>query len=182
MRPAINLPTEVRPPVSSGEACIPQASGDVGATSSLRSQPRTNDRVHQQVAALENLRHNIERPPAVPIEDAAKLLQMSVRTLYRRRAQFEHRRQHRHLYFTLRGIQEHIEMEQYNPTASFDISSTRYTNQPEISHQSEITFSPSAISVPVDEATRFGVRMTYLGPTKKTYTSPKRPRNNHSLS
>jgi hypothetical protein len=68
------------------------------------------------------LRSDLENVPAVPIEQAADLLELSVRTLYRRRGEFEHRRHKRHLYFTLRGIKEHIEIEQYNPTASFDVT------------------------------------------------------------
>jgi hypothetical protein len=75
-----------------------------------------------ETAAVLKLRQELERLPAVPIEEAAILLNMSVRTLYRRRAEFEHRRQRRHLYFTLRGIKQHIEIEQYNPTSSFDIT------------------------------------------------------------
>ena len=78
--------------------------------------------VTEYVAAVVRLRQDLERPPAVPIEEAAELLGISVRTLYRRRSEFEHRRQNRHLYFTLRGIQEHIEIEQYNPSLSFNVT------------------------------------------------------------
>jgi hypothetical protein len=74
------------------------------------------------VAAVVKLRAEIENIPAVSIEQAAQLLDLSVRTLYRRRGEFEHKRLKRHLYFTLRGIKEHIEIERYNPTASFDIT------------------------------------------------------------
>jgi hypothetical protein len=77
-----------------------------------------------EIAAVLRLRQELERLPAVPIEEAATLLNMSVRTLYRRRAEFEHRRQRRHLYFTLRGIKQHIEIEQYNPTPPFDITTS----------------------------------------------------------
>jgi len=76
------------------------------------------------LAAVVQLRQNLERPPAVPIEEAATLLNMSVRTLYRRRGEFEHRRQRRHLYFTLRGIKQYIEIEQYNPTPSYDVTNS----------------------------------------------------------
>ena len=71
---------------------------------------------------LVKLRAELETVPAVPIEQAAELLEVSVRTLYRRRGQFEHRRQKGHLYFTVRGIQQYVELEQYNPTPSFDIT------------------------------------------------------------
>ena len=99
-----------------------------GSPSSLGVPIRQTPRVlvgsprQMETAAVLKLRQELERLPAVPIEEAAILLNMSVRTLYRRRAEFEHRRQRRHLYFTLRGIKQHIEVEQYNPTPSFDIT------------------------------------------------------------
>jgi hypothetical protein len=71
---------------------------------------------------LVRLRAELETVPAVPIEQAAVLLELSVRTLYRRRGQFEHRRHRGHLYFTVRGIQQYVELEQYNPTPSFDVT------------------------------------------------------------
>ena len=76
------------------------------------------------LASVLKLRSDLENVPAVPIEQAADLLELSVRTLYRRRGEFEHKRHKRHLYFTLRGIKEHIEIEQYNPTSSFDITNS----------------------------------------------------------
>ena len=82
-----------------------------------RSDPR-----NPELASVVKLRTDLEIVPAVPIEKAAELLEMSVRTLYRRRREFEHKRQKGHLYFSLRGIKQHIEIEQYNPTASFDIT------------------------------------------------------------
>lgn len=74
------------------------------------------------LASIAKLRAELETVPAVPIERAAELLEVSVRTLYRRRSEFEHQRRKGHLYFTLRGIKQHIELEQYNPTPSFDIT------------------------------------------------------------
>jgi hypothetical protein len=74
------------------------------------------------LAALVKLRAELDTLPAVPIEQAAELLDVSVRTLYRRRGQFEHRRRKGHLYFTVRGIQQYVELEQYNPTPSFDVT------------------------------------------------------------
>jgi hypothetical protein len=68
------------------------------------------------------LRAELETVPAVPIEQAAELLEVSVRTLYRRRGQFEHRRCKGHLYFTMRGIRQYVVLEQYNPTPSFDVT------------------------------------------------------------
>jgi len=93
-----------------------------GPTKSLASGTCITPGTEEQIASVVRLRCELERPPAVPIEQAASLLNISVRTLYRRRAEFEHRRQKRHLYFTLRGIQEHIEIEQYNPSPSFDVT------------------------------------------------------------
>ena len=75
------------------------------------------------LSALVKLRAELETVPSVPIEQAAELLDVSVRTLYRRRGQFEYRRRKGHLYFTVRGIQQYIELEQYNPTPSFDVTS-----------------------------------------------------------
>lgn len=72
------------------------------------------------LASLVKLRAELETVPAVPIEQAAELLDVSVRTLYRRRGQFEHRRRKGHLYFTVRAIRQYVELEQYNPTPSFD--------------------------------------------------------------
>jgi hypothetical protein len=80
------------------------------------------DAGNPDLASIAKLRTELETVPAVSIEQAAELLELSVRTLYRRRAQFEHRRRKGHLYFTLRGIKQHIEIEQYNPTPSFDIT------------------------------------------------------------
>ena len=74
------------------------------------------------LASITKLRTQLETVPAVPIERAAELLELSVRTLYRRRAQFEHSRRKGHLYFTLRGIKQYIELEQYNPTLTFDMT------------------------------------------------------------
>jgi hypothetical protein len=74
------------------------------------------------LASIAKLRTELETIPAVSIEQAAELLELSVRTLYRRRAQFEHKRRKGHLYFTLRSIKQYIELEQYNPAASFDIT------------------------------------------------------------
>ncbi len=79
----------------------------------------------QDVASVVRLRTEIETVPAVPIERAAELLELSVRTLYRRRGEFEYRRRKGHLYFTVRGIQQYIELEQYNPTPSFDVTNVR---------------------------------------------------------
>jgi len=74
------------------------------------------------IASLVRLRAELETVPAVSIEQAAELLELSVRTLYRRRSEFEHRRRKGHLYFTLRGIQQFIEVEQYHSTSSFDVT------------------------------------------------------------
>jgi helix-turn-helix protein len=76
----------------------------------------------RDLESITRLRVRLESVPAIPIEKAAELLDLSIRTLYRRRGEFEHRRHNRHLYFTLRSIKEHIEIEQYNPTPSFDIT------------------------------------------------------------
>ena len=75
----------------------------------------------QDVASVVKFRAELETVPAVSIEQAAELLEVSVRTLYRRRGQFEHRRSKGHLYFTVRGIQQYVELEQYNPTPTFDV-------------------------------------------------------------
>ena len=77
---------------------------------------------HPNIAVIAKLRTELEAVPAVPIEQAAELLELSVRTLYRRRGQFEHRRRKGHLYFTVRGIQQYVELEQYNPTPTFDVT------------------------------------------------------------
>jgi hypothetical protein len=81
-----------------------------------------NSKQARDLASVVKFRAELATVPAVPIEDAAELLELSVRTLYRRRGEFEHKRQKRHLYFTLRSIKEHIEIEQYNPTLRFDIT------------------------------------------------------------
>jgi hypothetical protein len=75
-----------------------------------------------ELASVIKLKTDLEAVPAVPIEQAAELLDISVRTLYRRRSEFEHKRSKRHLYFTLRSIKQHIEIEHYNPTSSFDLT------------------------------------------------------------
>ena len=80
--------------------------------------------MHPDIASITKLRTELETLPAVPIEQASELLQVSVRTLYRRRGEFEHRRRRGHLYFTLRGIRQYIEIEQYNPTPTFDATLT----------------------------------------------------------
>ena len=80
--------------------------------------------MHPDLALITKLRTELETLPAVPIEQASELLQVSVRTLYRRRGEFEHRRRRGHLYFTLRGIRQYIEIEQYNPTPTFDATLT----------------------------------------------------------
>lgn len=74
------------------------------------------------LASVAKLRAALESVPSVPIEKAAELLNLSVRTLYRNRSEFEYKRHKGHLYFTIRSIKEHIEIEQYNPTSSFDIT------------------------------------------------------------
>jgi hypothetical protein len=76
------------------------------------------------LGAVANLRTELDAIPAVSIEEAAELLEVSVLTLYRRRAEFEHRRRKGHLYFTLRSVKQHIELEQYNPTFSFDATTS----------------------------------------------------------
>ncbi len=82
----------------------------------VRSAPSDPD-----FASVLKFRRELEDLPAVPIEEAARLLKKSVRTLYRRRANFEYKRVKRHLYFTLRSIREQIELE-YNPTAVYDLT------------------------------------------------------------
>ena len=77
------------------------------------------------LAAIANLRGELDAIPAVSIEKAAELLEVSVRTLYRRRAEFEHRRRKGHLYFTLRSVRQYLELEQYNPTLSFDATASK---------------------------------------------------------
>ena len=84
---------------------------------SVRSAPG-----NPALASIVKLKRQLEDLPAVTIEVAAELLGISVRTLYRKRAHFEHKRQSGHLYFTLRGLKEHIEIEQYNPTSAFDVT------------------------------------------------------------
>jgi hypothetical protein len=91
-----------------------QAGNDLGRPRGNHGSP--------DLGAIARLRAELETVPAVSIEQAAELLELSVRTLYRRRAEFEHRRRKGHLYFTLRGIKEYIEIQQYNPTTSFDIT------------------------------------------------------------
>lgn len=76
----------------------------------------------QHLTSIAELRAKLDEPPSVPIEQAAKLLEVSVRTLYRRRGEFEHKRRKGHLYFTLRDIHRYIELEQYNPTATYDVT------------------------------------------------------------
>ena len=83
---------------------------------------RDPDSRSPELASITKLRAGLQSVPAIAIEQAAELLDLSVRTLYRRRSEFEHKRLKRHLYFTLRGIKQFIEIEQYNPTASFDIT------------------------------------------------------------
>lgn len=83
-----------------------------------------NSQRNQDLESVLKLRAELDTVPAIPIEHAAKILQLSVRTLYRRRVEFEHKRQKGHLYFTLRGIRHHIQIEQYNPTAQFNLQST----------------------------------------------------------
>jgi len=75
-----------------------------------------------ELASVARLRSEIETVLAVKIEEAAELLDVSVRTLYRRRSQFEYKRCKGHLYFTVRSIKQYVEIEQYNPTPSFDVT------------------------------------------------------------
>lgn len=74
-----------------------------------------------EFASIAKLRTELENTPSVKIERAAELLGVSVRTLYRRRYEFEHRRQGGHLYFTLRSLRQHV-IQQYHPTTSFDLT------------------------------------------------------------
>jgi len=69
---------------------------------------------------IADLRQQLASIPAVPIETAAKLLEVSVRTMYRRRSQFECIRRKGHWYITLRSIQTYMTEEHYSPTTFFD--------------------------------------------------------------
>jgi hypothetical protein len=53
-------------------------------------------------------RRLLEEEPAVRIELAAELIGMSERSLRRRLHQFEYRRNHRHIWITLRSIAKFI--------------------------------------------------------------------------
>jgi len=75
------------------------------------------------IDAITKLRSDLATVPAVPIEKAAELLQMSVRTLYRRKEEFEYLRRKGHLYFTLRSIEHHIATKDYFATPLFDATS-----------------------------------------------------------
>jgi hypothetical protein len=71
---------------------------------------------------LSQFRERLEREPSLPIERAAEALGMSVRNLYRRRGELEHFRKSGHLFFTIRDILRYIEIEQYNATATYDLT------------------------------------------------------------
>jgi len=77
--------------------------------------------------SLVRLRKMFDTEPSLPIERAAEVLQMSVRNLYRRRSEFEYLRRNGHLHFTIRSIRQHIEFEQYNPTAFHDLTKDEHS-------------------------------------------------------
>jgi hypothetical protein len=72
--------------------------------------------------ALSALKRELEDLPKVSIEKAAELLEVSPRTMYRRRMQFECVRIRGRLYVTIRSIKHYIEREQYSPTIVFDVT------------------------------------------------------------
>jgi hypothetical protein len=74
------------------------------------------------LGAVMELKRDLENVPAVPIEEAAELLEISLRTMYRRRFRFESLRRKGHLYITVRSLQRFIEQEQYFPTSSFNVT------------------------------------------------------------
>jgi hypothetical protein len=74
-------------------------------------------------ASVENLRRVLDRQNWFPLEEAARLLEWSVRTMYRRRGEFEYLRKKGHLYFSPRSIRRFIEEDHYNPTETFDLTS-----------------------------------------------------------
>jgi hypothetical protein len=121
-------PNPARPPLHSGVNQVSDCwrpADPKSDNSRQRAKPPTDfwsDSSNREFASIAKLRVDLETVPSVTIERAAELLDLSVRTLYRRRREFEHKRQKRHLYFTLRGIKQYIEIEQYNSTTSFDIT------------------------------------------------------------
>jgi hypothetical protein len=72
------------------------------------------------LADVESLKRRIEGEPAVSIEVAARVLQVSERTI-RRRSEFELRKSYGHLFVTIRSILYFIISRQYFPTSRFDL-------------------------------------------------------------
>lgn len=72
--------------------------------------------------AISNLTRELSNIPAVPIQTAAKLLEINRRTLYRRRSEFELIRRKGHLFVSLRSIYRCIVQKHYSPTAAFDVT------------------------------------------------------------
>jgi hypothetical protein len=70
---------------------------------------------------LSALKQRLEAEPAVPLETAAELCNLSTRTIRRRIHRFEVRRDRRnHILVSLRSIKRFIESEQYQPSLDFD--------------------------------------------------------------
>lgn len=76
----------------------------------------------RDLCAISRLRDRLNGVASLRIEHAAEVLGVSLRTLYRRRNEFEYLRRAGHIYVTTRSILEHIELQQYSPTAKFDLT------------------------------------------------------------
>jgi hypothetical protein len=73
----------------------------------------------------ELLRSKLDIEPSVRIERAAEILQVSLRTMYRRIHQFERVRRRNHWFITVRSLERFIEQQQYGPDSVFDITKSR---------------------------------------------------------
>lgn len=71
--------------------------------------------------AVTALKRELENLPKVPIEKAAEMLEVSLRTMYRRRKQFEWVRRRNHWYITVQSIRSYLEQKHYRPTPVFDV-------------------------------------------------------------
>jgi len=96
-----------------------------GSKSTLRGaspDPGSGGDMVDALDPVSALKRDLENLPKVSIEKAAEMLEVSVRTMYRRRLRFECVRRKGHWYITLRSIRHHIEEQHYSGTTLFDLT------------------------------------------------------------
>jgi hypothetical protein len=78
----------------------------------------------ENVIDLAAIKHRLGKP-SVPIEEAAKLCNLSTRTIRRHLHKFEVRRDRRnHIFISKRSIQHFLEYDRYQPSTRYDARKT----------------------------------------------------------